>query len=268
MFDGATSGDNNDTWCDNEKRHPWQDIDHALRELARSRSALDADEARLLCIAARDEIWRQLGKGSFFEYLEEVLGHSPRNGRERVRVARVLDEPPDLADALATGKLHWSAVREITRVATPATVDKWLAAARGKNLREVEQAVAGHAKGDEPDDPPDPDLMTQTVRLELLPANVALLRRAQQKLADDQGGAVDDNALVAVTCTAYLEGGGSDESGRAKFQILTVVCPSCERGEHEAAGRRYPVDCPDRASAETRAQRSSSEHEAGRATQD
>src|SRR5258706_6934884 len=264
MFDGATSGDNNDTWCDNEKRHPWQDIDHALRELARSRSALDADEARLLCIAARDEIWRQLGKGSFFEYLEEVLGHSPRNGRERVRVARVLDEPPDLADALATGKLHWSAVREITRVATPATVGKWLAAADGKNLREIEQAVAGHAKGDEPDDPPDPDLITQTVSLDLLPANIALLRRAQQKLADERGESPDDNAFVDATCTAYLEGGGSDGSGRAKFQILTVVCPACDRAEHEAARRRYPIDDADRARAECDAQRIRSHREAGR----
>src|SRR5258706_11749408 len=119
MFDGSVSGMDNETECGAEKPgqlakpQPWTELDHALRELARSRCALDADEARLLCIAARDEIWRQLGKGSFYEYLEELLGHSPRHARERVRVARSLAELPALEDALATGDLHWSAVREL-----------------------------------------------------------------------------------------------------------------------------------------------------------
>src|SRR5258708_17082290 len=120
MFDGSISGSDNETEWGTEKSgalakpQPWTELDHALRELARCRCALDADEARLLCIAARDEIWREVGKGSFFEYLEDVLGHSPRNARERVRVARALAELRELADALATGELPWSAVRELT----------------------------------------------------------------------------------------------------------------------------------------------------------
>ncbi len=49
---------------------------------------------------------------------------------------------------------------------------------------------------------------------------------------------------------------------------MTVVCPTCERAEHEAAGRRYPIDDADRARAECDAQRIGSDREPGRATQD
>ena len=131
----------------------------SIARCARSRQrrgALDAEEAQLLCRAAREEIWRALGKASLLEYIEEVLGHGPRAARERVRVALALDELPELADALATGELAFSAVRELSRVATPMTQAAWCERARGKNLRQVEELVSGRTRGDLPDDPPDP----------------------------------------------------------------------------------------------------------------
>ena len=42
MFDGATGGDDNETWCSNDKRHTWQDIDHALREVVAVAGIRDA----------------------------------------------------------------------------------------------------------------------------------------------------------------------------------------------------------------------------------
>jgi hypothetical protein len=99
----------------------WQAVDRELRALAKRRSALDADEMQLLACAIRVEVWRQLGMASLHEYLERVLGHSPREATERVRVATALEDLSELGDALASGELHFSAVRELTRVATRAT---------------------------------------------------------------------------------------------------------------------------------------------------
>src|SRR5512140_1286770 len=96
MFrDGAIDvNDVNDrAWAgEGGRQRDWGEIDQALRALARRRGALDAEEAQLLCELVRGETWRERGKASLLEYLEEVRGLSPRAARERVRVALALDE--------------------------------------------------------------------------------------------------------------------------------------------------------------------------------
>jgi len=242
----------------------WQRIDRELRALAKRRSALDADEMHLLACAMRIEIWRQLGMVSLHEYLEHVLGHSPRQATERVRVATALEDLPELADALASGELHFSAVRELTRVATRETEQAWIDAVRGKNLRQIEQAVAGRKRGDRPSDPADPELVAQTIRFDVRPATLALLRQAQRALEQERGERLDDDALIAALCNAVLAGNAEDESGRAKHQILIGRCDSCIAGWQEGAGTKQPLDEADLARAECDAQRVGE----GRATQD
>ena len=126
----------------------WQSIDQALRTIARRRAALDADEARWLREAEACQIWRPLGMVSAIDYMERVLGYAPRSAQERLRVARALGTLPQLTAALAQGELPFSAVRELTRVATLATEAAWVAAATGKNLRQIEELVADHRPGD------------------------------------------------------------------------------------------------------------------------
>ena len=233
----------------------WKQIDRSLRELATRRGALDHEEARLLCSAVRAEIWRELGKSTLLEYLEEVLGYGPRAAQDPVRVALALEDLPELADALATGELTYSAIRELTRVATPITQTEWRDAARGKNLRQIEQCIAGRKKGDRPTDPVDPDLRPRTVSFEVRPATLALLRQAQHVLADERGMHLDDDALIAALCNAVIGGGGSeDDSGRAKHQVMTLLCESCKQGWHEAAGRRIAIEPVDVERAECDAQ--------------
>ena len=126
----------------------WQSIDQALRTIAQRRAALDADEARWLREAEACQIWRPLGMVSAIDYMERVLGYAPRSAQERLRVARALGTLPQLTAALAQGELPFSAVRELTRVATLATEAAWVAAATGKNLRQIEELVADHRPGD------------------------------------------------------------------------------------------------------------------------
>ena len=66
----------------------WRVVDGALRAIAKRRAGLDADEARWLREAEVLEVWRPLGMVNALDYLERVLGYSPRVGQERLRVAR------------------------------------------------------------------------------------------------------------------------------------------------------------------------------------
>jgi len=247
----------------------WQQIDRELREIAKLRGRIDAREAVLLCSASRHQIWRNVGKASFLEYLEEVLGYTPKSARERVRVALALEALPGLADALATGEQSYSATRELTRVATAETEAAWRDAARGKNVRQIEELVAVHAPGDRPGDPPRPDMKPRVVRFEISSATFARLRQVQQLLADEHGGQLDDDALVETLCAAVLDGGsGEADQGRARFQILTTVCEVCSQGWQLGAGREIAITPTDVAIAECDAQRAGSDREPGRAKQD
>ena len=114
-----------------------------LLGVALARAKLDRHEAHWLIVAYRTQVNRLLGIASFAEYSERVLGHTPRVTEERLRVARALQDLPELAHALENGSLCWTAVRELTRVATPETERQWLAAARGRKVREIECMVSG-----------------------------------------------------------------------------------------------------------------------------
>jgi hypothetical protein len=53
---------------------------------------------------------------------------------------------PNVQAALSNG-MHWTKVRELTRVATRATETAWLDAAQGKNVREIENPRERTPKG-------------------------------------------------------------------------------------------------------------------------
>lgn len=241
------------TWASPERSPPeprWRVVDRALRQIAARRAALDAEEARWLREAEALQLWRVLGMVSALDYLERVLGYAPRTAQDRLRVARALGSLSRLSDALARSELSFSAVRELTRVATPATEASWIAAATGKNLREIEDLVADHHPGDSPDDPRDPQARTHVVRFELSAETFALLRQARTALDDEHGTNLTDDAFVAQLCSAALECTPATEpTGRARFQIAMTVCERCGQGWQEGAGVRVPVspDAVDRA---------------------
>ncbi|MDQ3337015.1 MAG: HNH endonuclease [Myxococcota bacterium] len=217
-------------------------MDQRLRNLAQRRAALDAEEARCLREAERLQIWRELGMVSAIDYLERVLGYAPHAAMERLRVARALASLPLLEDALDAGQLNFSAVRELTRVATPSTEDAWRDRALGKNVRQIEELVAGHAPGDHPDEPANPELRLHDVRFRLSPEIYARLRQTQATLADERDGRLDDNALVEAFCEAVLARDDVERHGRAKFQIMMTICKQCEQGWQEGSGVQVPID--------------------------
>jgi hypothetical protein len=225
-----------------EAQADWQIVDHALRAIARRRAALDADEARWLREAEALQIWRPLGMVSALDYLERVLSYAPRSAQERLRVARALGTLPQLTAGLARGDLSFSAVRELTRVTTPATEGAWVAAAAGKNLRQIEELVADHRPGDRPDDPPDPEARVRVIRFELSAETFALLRQARAVVDDEHGSHLPDDLFVAALCGAVLDGASETEpTGRAKFQIAVTVCERCRQGWQEGAGAKIAI---------------------------
>jgi hypothetical protein len=215
-----------DDKCHAERRRPapaeWQRAHDELLRLARSRAGLDFEEGRWLLRARQSGVHARLGFGSFSEYVGRLFGYSSRLVQEKLRVADALERLPECARALKKGQVCWSAVRELTRVATPETEAAWLAAASGRTVRELEKLVSGLAPGSQPGDPGDP----MEVR------HVPRFRR-------DAGEALDDEAALLLMARAVLQ--GPRDEGRSSYQIALSVCERCQRGKQDGAGEATPV---------------------------
>jgi Holliday junction resolvasome RuvABC DNA-binding subunit len=222
----------------------YREIDKQLRRIAKKRAALDVEEARWLREAERHRIWRKLGFSTALEYLEDVFGHNPRTALERLRVAKELGELPGLEAALASGALPWSAARELSRVMTPATESRWLERARGKNVADIQALVSGHKKGDDPDAPKDPTLMTRRLVLELPPALDALFQKTRLLLEQERGEHLDDVVVFEAMCMRFLEPApvaSSSKAPKPMHRFVTFKCEGCLRGWREGRGRLVPI---------------------------
>ncbi len=219
---------------DDHNAPTWERAHRALVGLAKTRAGLDVEEGKWLLAAARGHVDRRLGYGSFVEYVERLFGYGPRLTNEKLRVAEELEELPELAAALERGETSWSSVRELTRVATPATERAWLDASRGRTARDVERLVSGRSRGSLPTDAADDSKRRHVLRFEVSGEVLATFRDAMVKLRRDAGGAIDDDAALLLMAR-YVLGGPTDE-GRANYQVEVTVCDDCRKVRQHAGG--------------------------------
>jgi hypothetical protein len=113
-------------------------------------------------------------------------------------------------------------------------------------VREVEELVAGHRRGDRPEDPTEPDLHLRGLRFDVRPETYAMFRAVEQRLAREAGRPVTDDEVVAAMCRAVLAPAVPAEThvGRANtphYQVAMTICQECGRGWQDGAGRTVEV---------------------------
>ena len=200
-------------------RAAWRELDRQFRSLAKRRGALDHEELALIREAIAVQLWRELGMVSIREYLETAMGYTPGVASERVRVAEALEAMPALEEAHASGELSYSAVREITRIANRRTERAWLAACRGKTMKEISELLAEREPGDRPESPRKPDLRMKKKTLEYPPHVEAILRQCRAKLEREMGERVAEHEVLEAMGLAFLRGKGSATCKSAPTQI-------------------------------------------------
>ena len=218
----------------------WARVHAALVDLGRQRAAHERDVCRWLLAAERLSVHARAGYASLREYAERVLGLKPRQTEERLRVGRALAELPLLDAALASGELAWTAVRELTRVATRQTEQAWIAWARPQRVHQIEGAVAARLPGDGPNARPDPSRVKHRLAFEVRAETMALFRDLQAAVRADLGGTADEDAVLYEIARRAL--GGPTEEGRASYQVAITRCDACGLASIEAAGASYEVD--------------------------
>jgi len=231
--------------AENAATAPWQFAHEQLLSIAKRRGALDAEEARWLHEAERLQVWKPFAMVNMVDYLERVVGYAPRTAQERLRVARALANLPELTDALRTGELPHSAIKELARVATPATERAWREAAREKNVRQIEELVRGHRPGDRPEDPAEEDARLHTVVFEEVSASVyAMVRQARLALQEQHGSRMTDNDVLGAFASLVLGAahvGAEPTTPTRPVQLCLTVCRVCDRAWQQGAGALVPI---------------------------
>ncbi len=145
---------------------PLEELERDVVACASNLFALEARFLRLLAVFDRREGWAGAGIRSCAHWLSWRCGISLHSARERVRVARALEALPRVAESFQQGRISYSKVRAVSRVATPADEHLWLDLAESGTATHVERVVAGvrsaaravaddgdgHDGGDGPDD--------------------------------------------------------------------------------------------------------------------
>jgi hypothetical protein len=216
----------------------WQRADRELRRIARGRAGLDYDAAVWILRAVQAGTARQLGMSSNVEYVARVLQCGGREAYERVRVAEALAELPQLAEALRSGELGWSAVRELRASSSPRP--RRSGSTRSSGGRCVEVMVAGRKKGDLPTDPKSSEAREVVLSFRVSVATAALFRDALQALRREAGSHLSDDDALGQLARTVLQ--GPRDQGRASYQIAVDVCPSCKKATRTTDGESVPID--------------------------
>jgi hypothetical protein len=241
------------TECGDGGVHAWREIDRALKRVANARGRLDAEELFWLARAERAEIHRQFGHATILEYVERVMGYGPRVARDRLRVARALEKLPGLREELELGRLAYSAVREVSRVAKPWNEEKWIRRIAGMSLREIEEELAGRQEGDDPEDEPQPDLALRQITFEMTPRTLALFREASRTLEDEVGHPLTDDEIIGILCSSALraEALALEDACAIELEDDELVCAPVGTDKHACDERAGATEDP-RAHVDTR----------------
>src|SRR5262245_30849497 len=81
---------------------------------------------QLLAVFDRRRGWSGLGMATCAHWLSWRCGLSTRAAQERLAVAHALERLPAVREAFAAGRLSYSKVRALARVADPETERTWL----------------------------------------------------------------------------------------------------------------------------------------------
>ncbi len=127
-----------------------RDLDRLGNRIAELAARIDAATYELLCYLHQfnqQHGWE--GFRSCAHWLNWRTSLDLGAAREKLRVAAALAELPHISAAMACGRLSYSKVRALTRVASPATEARLLAVASRSTAAQVERLVRGWRQADQ-----------------------------------------------------------------------------------------------------------------------
>src|SRR5688572_21334600 len=125
------------------------DLIDRITTLAGHLNAANAQFLALLAELDRRKGWAEWGVKSCAHWLNWKCGIALGAAREKLRTAHALGQLPKIAGAMSEGRLSFSKVRAITRVAEPANEDYLLGIGLNGTATHVEKLVRSYRRAKE-----------------------------------------------------------------------------------------------------------------------
>lgn len=172
------------------------------------------------------------GYSSIEAFADIELGLSRRSTRDLVLAGERLEHLLEVDDAFASGKIRWSAVRELVKVVVPETELEWLTAATSVGQRRLEHMIATSRRGDRPHEKkmglPN-NKATIVLRLESLDRSKweNIRHAVAESLGSEQ---VSDSDLVQVLFER-LQSAPRTGNAPVPHAVTLTVCPKCDAAQ-------------------------------------
>lgn len=173
---------------------------------------------------------QSLGYVSAVQFARQRLDMSRRMARTLIAVGKHLRDLPLIDDAFCNGKLSWSKVRLLVKVATSEVEEAWLAKSEGISCEQLEAAICGAEKGQLPRDD-GIGLPTAKFKFTAKLGTLGLesLEMARKKYFDEIGVECDDAEFLETLIGSYLGQSETEKAKSSTYQIAIGHCPSCEK---------------------------------------
>jgi len=168
---------------------PMRPVNELVTEICTLAGHINAASHRWLVLIAefdRRNGWSDGATQSCAHWLNWKCGIAMGAAREKIRVAHALEKLPKVSAAMASGRLSYSKVREITRIASAATEDYLLMIADHGTAQHVENLVRAYRRCQEAEE---------------------LSREARQQQTRSVMWRHDDDGSIVLTCRLPAETG-------------------------------------------------------------
>ena len=116
-------------------------LDREIRRLCAELSERDLALGIVAESARKTEVWRRLGFASEAQYARERVGVSLSSLKAKRILAARAGRVPELASALASGRVGYEAAYLLSRVVTRETVEEWLGRAERRTVKHLREEV-------------------------------------------------------------------------------------------------------------------------------
>src|SRR5688572_9639556 len=167
-------------------------------------------------------VHQETGHQSAVRYAVDRLDLPLSTAKEMVAVGRLLRELPGCDAAFCSGRIGWSKLRLLARIATPETEKEWIGEAERLTYQKLQLAIAGLAKGDRPRKD---KLGLPRVQFALTARVDAVMHARLEWLRESLGVQTDGDLIHRLVDIA--EGlTAAEESGRPRTTLVLSHCPS------------------------------------------
>lgn len=212
-------------------------LDRTLAALSRARGPARRVLAALAARLVATRGWERLGYARLADYAREGLGLAARTVQDLAHVDAALGRLPPLGAALAAGRLSWTKVRLVARVASPGDVQAWVAFAEARSARMLAREVRrvdhgtlarlGRTPPAETDEEGVPVERRERVALRCSPRTLALWNSARHHAARMAGEPVPKwqalESVAAEALSAIGLGAGIEDPGDAMSMAAAPV---------------------------------------------